>query len=197
MKFLQPLMHSLLYMGYFGPLLMGIMDSSFLILPFGNDLLVVGLIAQDHKAAALYVLSAACGSTIGAVLLAVVARHLGEKGITRITGKRRYERLRRRMEGHGGVAIAVGGLAPPPFPFTTVIAGAAALNYPLWRIAVINFIARGLRFTLLAYLAIRFGAHVISFATTNSFEWVMGVFITSCLAASAYSIAKWLRKSNK
>lgn len=41
MKFFHPLLQFLLHIGYFGPLLMGVLDSSFLFLPFGNDLLVV------------------------------------------------------------------------------------------------------------------------------------------------------------
>lgn len=96
-------------MGYFGPLVMGILDSSFLILPFGNDLLVVGLVAQNHAGAGWVIISAACGSTLGALLLALVARKLGEKGITRFTGKRRYKKLKNHMMGHGGIAIAIGG----------------------------------------------------------------------------------------
>ena len=45
MNFLTPLVRFVVQLGYFGPFVMGIMDSSFLVLPFGNDLLVVGLVA--------------------------------------------------------------------------------------------------------------------------------------------------------
>ncbi len=181
-------------MGYFGPLVMGILDSSFLILPFGNDLLVVGLVAQNHAGAGWVIISAACGSTLGALLLALVARKLGEKGITRFTGKRRYKKLKNHMMGHGGIAIAIGGLAPPPFPFTTVIAGTAALKYPLWRLLMINFAARTARFTFLALLAIEFGSRVLRLAKSAAFEWTMGIFIVCCVAASAYSVTQWLRR---
>ena len=43
----------LLKLGVFGPLLLGIADSSFLFLPFGNDLLVVILVARNHAPFAL------------------------------------------------------------------------------------------------------------------------------------------------
>ncbi len=134
MKYIRLLLQFIFHLGYFGPLVMGVLDSSFLVLPFGNDLIVVGLVAQNHKGFPWYVLSAACGSTLGALLLALVARKLGEEGIKKFAGKKRYEKMKNRIGRHSGAAIGLAGLAPPPFPFTTVIAAAAALNYPIWRL---------------------------------------------------------------
>lgn len=194
MKYVMPLLQFILHLGYFGPLVMGVLDSSFLVLPFGNDLVVVGLVAQNHKGFPWYVLSAACGSTCGALLLALVARKLGEEGIQRFAGKRRYDKMKNRVGSHSGVAIALAGLAPPPFPFTTVIAGAAALKYPIWRLLTINFFARSVRFTLLSILALRFGRQILNVAKSTPFEWGMAVFIGLCIIASALSIVHWLRK---
>lgn len=56
--FLRSFLHFLLHIGYFGPLVMGVLDSSFLILPFGNDLTVVGMVAHHHQGAGWYILSA-------------------------------------------------------------------------------------------------------------------------------------------
>ena len=193
-KFIQPFLHFMLHLGYLGPFFMGVLDSSFLMLPFGNDLVVVLLVARDHVAFVWYVIAAACGSTVGALLLALVARKLGEEGITKLAGKRRYDRLKRHVSRRAGIAVAVAGLAPPPFPFTTVIAGAAALDYPLWRILLINFFARALRFTLLSFLAIRFGREIIQVANSPAFKWTMILFIALCLVGSTFSIAAWLRK---
>src|SRR3569833_1889861 len=133
MRFFAPLLHFLFQIGYFGPFVMGVLDSSFLILPFGNDLVVVGMVAQHHKGIPLYVLSAAIGSTIGALLLALVAHKLGEDGIRKVAGDKQYERLHNRIGKRAGPAVALAGLAPPPFPFTTVIAAVAAVDYPLWK----------------------------------------------------------------
>lgn len=173
---------------------MGILDSSFLFLPFGNDLVVILLVARNRHAFFWYVLAAACGSTIGALLLCLVARKLGEEGIIRIVGERRYQRLKQRLGNRAALAVAIGGLAPPPFPFTTVIAGTAALNYPIWRILTVNFFARAIRFTLLALLAMRYGQQVLAVANSAPFKWAMGVFIALCLVASVFSIARWLKK---
>lgn len=174
---------------------MGILDSSFLVLPFGNDLVVVGLVARHHQGAPWYALTAACGSTIGVLLLALVSRKLGEEGIRRIAGEKQYDRLKNRIGKRSGIAVFLGGLAPPPFPFTMVIGAAAALDYSLWRILTINFFARGARFALLAWLAIKFGRQVLAVAKSEPFEWAMGVFIFLCLAGSAFSIWRWVRRS--
>jgi membrane protein YqaA with SNARE-associated domain len=172
---------------------MGVMDSSFLVLPFGNDLLVVWLVARHHAGAAWYVLSAAAGSTLGALALALVARKAGEAGIRKLAGDKRYESLCRHVTHRAWLAVAVGGLAPPPFPYTIVIASAGALGEPLWEILAANFVARAARFTLLAWLAIKFGHAVIRIANSAPFRWTMVGFIVLCLVASGFSIWNWLR----
>jgi membrane protein YqaA with SNARE-associated domain len=194
MKVFAPLLHFLFTLGYLGPFFMGVLDSSFLILPFGNDFVVVGNVARHHQGIPWYVLSAVCGSTIGACLLAIVSRKLGEEGIRRISGDARYEKLKRRIGRRSGIAVAVAGLAPPPFPFTTVIAAVSALDYPLWRLLLINFLSRGARFTILSILALKFGRQVLHIAASRPFEWTMVAFILLCVIASGFSIVHWLRK---
>ncbi len=194
MKFFSALVRFLFHIGYFGPFLMGILDSSFLVLPFGNDLLVVGMVARHHQGALWYVLAAACGSTAGAYLLALVSRKLGEEGIRKFAGNSRYEKLKNRIGHRSGVAIAVAALAPPPFPYTTAIAAVSALDYPLGRILLINFVARGARFAILAVLALKFGPSILGIAKSAPFEWSMLAFIVLCFVASGFSVAHWLRR---
>ena len=183
----------LFQIGYFGPFVMGVLDSSFLVLPFGNDLVVVGLVARQHHGAAWYVLSAALGSTVGALILALASQKLGEEGLRKLAGKERYEKLKARIGNRAGLAVAVAGIAPPPFPFTTVIAAVSALDYPRWRILLVNFLARGARFTVLALLAIKYGRTVMAIARSAPFKWSMIVFIVLCLVASGFSIWHWLK----
>jgi membrane protein YqaA with SNARE-associated domain len=194
-KLFRPVLLFLFHLGYFGPFVMGILDSSFLVLPFGNDLLIVGLVAHNHRGLPYYVLSAACGSTIGALLLAAVAKKFGEEGIRKVAGKKQFERLKKHIGKRSGIAVAVGCLAPPPFPFTTVIAAASAMGYSLWRLAGINFVSRAVRFTVLGFLAIKFGSEVLRIAKAPAFVWSMVTFIVLCVIASAFSIWHWVRSS--
>lgn len=195
MKFLAPLLHFVIGLGYFAPLVMGVLDSSFLVLPFGNDLLVVILVAHHHGGAAWFVLTAACGSTAGVLLLALVSRELGEKGVRALAGEKRYKKLKDRIGKRAGITISVAAIAPPPFPFTVVIAAVAAVDYPIWRILVFTFLARAARFAALAVLAIEFGRAVMGIVKSDPFEWAMIVFIALCAVASVFSIWRWLRRT--
>lgn len=194
-KAFRPVLLFLFHAGYLGPFLMGILDSSFLVLPFGNDLLVVGLVAHHPDGLPWYVLSAATGSTVGALFLGAVSRKFGEEGICKVAGKTRFERLKKHLGQRSGLAVAIGGLAPPPFPFTMAIAAASALGYPLWKMATINFFSRATRFVILGFLAIHFGPAVLRIARTPAFFWSMVVFIALCLAASVASIVHWVRSA--
>ena len=191
MKFFRPLLTFLFHLGYFGPLVMGTLDSSFLFLPFGNDFIVVGLIAQKHPHPWIYVLTAAIGSTLGAFLLTLVARKFGEAGIRKVFGEKQFNRLCRWITNRAPVAIAAGALAPPPFPYTLVIAAAGALDYPVARILAVNFVARLARFTILAFLAYKFGHDVLRIAGSPAYKWTMVGFVVLCLIGSGFSLWKW------
>jgi membrane protein YqaA with SNARE-associated domain len=194
---LRHLLAWLLSLGLFGPLIFGIADSSFLFLPFGNDLLVVILTARDHARLPLYVLSAAIGSTLGVLLLDVVCRKGGEEGLTRMMKPRRLEYFKRRMSNQAAVAIGLACLAPPPFPFTIVIASASAFAYPRPRLLGLVFVARTIRFTIIAWLAIRFGRDILRIARAPATTGIMVVFIVLCIIGSAFQVMQWVRRSRR
>ncbi len=173
--------------------MLGVLDSSFLFLPFGNDILVIALIARHHQGYLLYVLMATCGSTAGVLLLDVMARKLGEEGIQKIAGQKQFEYLKRKIGERGGLAVAVGCLAPPPFPFSMVAGVNIALGYPRRRLLVIVAAFRAVRFLILGALAIKFGRVIIRWANSEVFKNVMIGFILICLIGSVYSIFKWVR----
>jgi membrane protein YqaA with SNARE-associated domain len=187
----------LLKLGIFGPLILGIADSSFLFLPFGNDLLVVILVARDHARLAFLVLSAAIGSTLGVLLLDAVCRKGGEEGLKRMMKPRRLEYFERRMKNQAAIAIATACLAPPPFPFTIVIASASAFAYPRPRLLGLVFISRAVRFTIVGLLAIRFGSDILRIARLPATTWIMLGFIALCTAGSVVQVMQWVRRSRR
>lgn len=172
---------------------MGVLDSSFLFLPFGNDLLVVTLVARNHQGWPWYVLAAAVGSTIGVFILALVAHKLGEEGIKKMAGEKRFARLHKMIDTHGSKAIFVACIAPPPFPFTMVIAVAAALDLSRLRICAVSFFTRGIRFAVLSLLAVKYGRHILEVANSSAFQLTMVAFILLCLAGSALSGYTWIK----
>jgi membrane protein YqaA with SNARE-associated domain len=184
-----------LQLGPAGPLLLGIADSSFLFLPFGNDLLLVVLLARDWRLFPAYVPMAAVGSTIGVFLLDVVCRKGGEEGLKRMLKPKRFEYMKSQMEKRAGVAISVACIAPPPFPFTIVIVAASAFAYPRARLLIVVLLMRLARFSLIGLAAVKFGRQILQIARSPAFTWAMFVFITICAIGSTISVIGWIKRS--
>ena len=174
---------------------MGVMDSSFLFLPFGNDLLVVLFVARHHDGWPFYVLSAVCGSTLGVFFLDLVARHLGEAGIEKLAGEKRYKSLKKRFEKYGAWGLVVACLSPPPFPFTMVVAVTSALNYPRTKLLGTVAASRAVRFIALAMLSIFYGRGIVHIMNTPAFKWSIIVFACLCALGSVFSVVKWVKGS--
>ena len=172
---------------------MGVMDSSFLFLPFGNDLLVVAFVARHHDAWPIYVASAVCGSTLGVVLLDLVARKGGEAGITKIAGEKQFRSLKRRFEKYGAWGLVLACLSPPPFPFTMVVAVTSALDYPRLKLLGTVAASRTVRFTVLSILAILYGRGILRLMNTPAFKWTIIVFTCLCIVGSVFSVMKWVK----
>lgn len=184
-----------LHLGAAGLLILGVLDSSFLFLPLGNDLLLVILISRDHGRYFPYCLMASLGSALGVVLLDLVCRKGGEEGLKKMLKPKRLEMIRKKMSSRAGFAIAVACIAPPPFPFTAVIAAASAFDYPQRRLLAIVFGTRMLRYSLIGWAAIAWGRQIVRIAQSSEFYWAMVVFVIICAIGSAFSVAGWIRRS--
>ena len=178
-----------------GPFLLGALDSSFLFLPLGNDLLLVLLISADHQRYVPYVLIAALGSTVGVVLLDLVCRKGGEEGLKKMLNPKRFSTIRKKMSQRAGYAVALACVAPPPFPFTAVVAAASAFEYPRRRLLAIVFATRVVRYSLVGLAAIFLGRSILRIARSPQFYWAMIIFVAICAIGSILSIANWIRRS--
>jgi membrane protein YqaA with SNARE-associated domain len=175
--------------------LLGVLDSSFLFLPFGNDILLVYLVARDNGGLLWYVLAAAAGSTMGVVLLDLVSRRIGQEGLARVLHPKRLEYVMAKMKQRAAIGVSIACLAPPPFPFTVVVAAASALQYPRTRLFTVVFAARSLRFFLIGLAALRYGRGILRIARSSGFEWFMIGFTAVCLIGSTVSVRNWVRRS--
>jgi membrane protein YqaA with SNARE-associated domain len=185
----------LIRLGVFGPLILGIVDSSFLFFPFGNDLLVVALTARDHAHLPLYVLTASIGSVMGVLLLDLAVRKGGEEGLEKLMNRSRLEHLKKKIKQRAALAVGVACLAPPPFPFTLVVAATSALQYPRARLLGVVFAGRIIRFTLFGLLAIWYGGGILRIARSTEFEWFIFAFIIVCTVGSILQVMRWLRRA--
>src|SRR5712691_6429144 len=148
-------------LGPFGLLILGFLDSSFLLfLPLGNDLLMVALTARKHGMLPVFALMATAGSVLGCLLTDWVARKGGEKGLEKILSGRRLKYVKRKVKDRAGMTLVFASLMPPPFPFTGFVAGAAAFQYPRKKLLATIALARLARFSILGMLAIAFGVSI-------------------------------------
>lgn len=196
-SFVQPLAHFFFALGGGGLVLLGILDSSFLMMPLGNDLLVVALTASHRSRMPLYVALATLGSTLGVAIAHYVSSKGGQKLIEGDQKSRKVAYVEKKISQYGGLAIGMAALAPPPFPFTPFIVVPAALQYPRGKMLGIIAACRAVRFAIEGWLALIYGRRILSLAKSPVLTWGVGVIVVISIVGSAFSIWGWLQKGKK
>ena len=182
-------------LGGFGLLLLGLLDSSFLFMPLGNDLLVVALTAARPSRMFYYVVMATVGSVLGVDFTRWVSAKGGRKGIEGDHKSKRIAYVESKVREHGGIAIATAALMPPPFPFTPFIIVASALQYPRRKMLLIIAGCRGLRFVIEGSLALLYGRRIIRMAQSPYVQGFIIALVVISMVGSGLSIYNWIRKS--
>lgn len=186
-------------LGVFGLFLLGALDSSFLFLPFGNDLMLIALVSSNRFAlmAIGYVIASVTGSMVGVFVIDVLMRKTGEKGLERFVSERKVDRLKQKLENKAWLTVFVATLMPPPFPFTPVIMTASALQCSRAAIIAAVGVGRLIRFSLEATLAIYFGRRVIAFLNSPVVSYFVYGLILVAIIGSVLSLIKWLKPARR
>src|SRR3954467_12536911 len=182
-----------------GLLVLGILDSSFLFAPLGNDVLMVAVTAR-HRSIPLmlyYAGMSTIGSVLGCFLVDVLFRKAGEKGLEKHLSKRRMEYVKRKVTNNAAWALVIASIAPPPFPFTPFVMAASALQYPRKRMLAITGAARMFRFTVLGVLAYFYGKRILKWAEADVVQGVLIGLVVLCTVGSIVSVIGWIRRSRK
>jgi membrane protein YqaA with SNARE-associated domain len=187
------------HLGGPGLLLLGILDSSFLFAPLGNDLLVVAMTAHYRSVPGMlyYAGMSTIGSVLGCLLVDVILRRAGEKGLEHYLPRKRIRYIKAKVEKNAVWALVVASIAPPPFPFTPFIMAAAALQYPRIRLLAVTGVARMARFTALGVLALLFGRDILRWAQSRAVQVVLVGLIVLCTVGSLISVAGWIKRSRQ
>lgn len=180
-------------LGGFGLLLLGILDSSFLFMPLGNDLLIVALTARHHERLPYYAVMATAGSVLGCLFTDWVSRKGGEKGLETRVRRRTLAYVKGKVDKKAGPAIAFASVMPPPFPFTPFVIVAAALQYPRAKLLGIIAAARAVRFLSEGFLAIWFGKRILELAEQPAVQGTIIAVVVISIAGSVYSIYNWVQ----
>jgi len=186
-----------LRLGLFGLFLMSALDSSFLVLPFGNDLLLIALVSRNRESLIwiAYVIVSAIGSVVGVFFVDMVMRKAGEAGLERFVSRKRIDKLKAKLENKGGITVFVATLIPPPFPFTPVVMTASALQSPRGKLLIAVFLGRLVRFGIEAVLALYFGRQLIAFIDSDVVTYIVYALIGIAIILSTLSLLRWLKRN--
>jgi len=184
-------------LGVLGLFLMSTLDSSFLVFPFGNDLLLIALVSSNRDSLIwiAYVIVSALGSVVGVFFVDLIMRKAGEKGLERFVNPKRVEKLKAKLENKAGFTVFVATLIPPPFPFTPAVMTASALQSPRGELLIAVFLGRLLRFGVEAVLALYFGRQLIAFINSDVVTYIVYALIGIAIVLSTLSVLRWLKRN--
>jgi membrane protein YqaA with SNARE-associated domain len=181
------------HFGGLGLLFLSLLDSSPLFVPLGNDLMMIAMTARKHNLMPYYALMAAFGSVLGCLIVDALSRKGGEKGFEKAFSQRKFNYVRKQLKNRAAWALTIASLLPPPFPFTAVVAGTAALQYPRKRLLLVTFFGRLARFTIEGVLAIFLSRKLLRVARSPVTDYfAIGLILVSVLG-SVVAIVNWAR----
>ena len=190
-------------LGPFGPFLLEAFDSSFFYMPLANELLLFALIHGGGEASRwmwiVYALMGAAGTVAGVALLDLVMRRVGAGGVERLVGRRRFGKLKAKVERNTGWVVFVAAALPPPFPFRFTMMTASALQCARGRMFAAVFAGRTLRFAAEALLILYFGRRFLDFMNSDAFNYVVYALTLVAVAGSAVTIYRlvWSGRGNR
>jgi membrane protein YqaA with SNARE-associated domain len=167
--------HWIFQLGGVGFVPLGLLDSSVIPLPGSMDVLTILLAARDGKLWFYYAIMATVGSVAGGFVTYRLARKGGKQAIERKISRRRVARIYKLFERWGFAAVAIPALLPPPVPMFPFLVAAGALQYSLKKFLAALALGRILRYTILAYLAARYGRQIVHLITEHAHPVLFGV----------------------
>jgi len=184
-------------MSWWGLAIIAALDSTLIVvIPLAVDIAVIVLTSRSRDLVWLYPIIASLGSLGGAAVTFYIGRRVGEPGLEHFVSKGRMDRIRRRIEDKGAVALAVLDLLPPPFPFTACILAAGALEVRPSLFFMTLVLTRLLRFGVEATLAFFYGRQIIGWLESTTFEYIgIGLFVFA-IVATAIGVIQLIRKTH-
>ncbi len=180
--------------GLFG--LAALESTLFFWFPFGIDAAVIIMTVRQRDHAWQFPIIAAMGSLLGTAVTYWMGRKIGESGLERYISSRTLQRAKTAVRKKGGVALALLGLVPPPFPFTGFVLTAGALEIEAARFLGTLAAVRLGRFTTEMLLAHRYGTSVLGWMKSDLVQDIVGGLIGLAIAGSLVSLIVLLRSSS-
>jgi membrane protein YqaA with SNARE-associated domain len=159
--------HWIFHLGAAGFIPLGLLDASIIPLPGSMDLLTVVLCARDAHWWIWYAVAATAGSVLGGWVTYRLAQKGGKEMLSRRFSKKRLDKVYKIFHRSGFGAIAIPALLPPPAPMVPFLFAAGAMQYPVRKFLAALTTGRLIRYTALAFLAQKYGRHILSFFSAH------------------------------
>ena len=159
------------------------------------DALLVILAASNHELWWYYALMATAASIIGAWPMYRIGAKSGEAALDEKLGAERAKKIRGAFEKHGGLAMFIGAIAPPPIPTAAFIGTAGAMKFSPRRFLVALGSGRLLRFTILAWVASRYGRHIFQFLS-KYYKPAIVILLALGIVGGIFALRAW-KKARK
>lgn len=135
------------------------------VFPIPPDVLMIPMIvARPSRAfliATLATLASVAGGMLGYYIGWGLMDSVGNPVLEFYGAKGSFDDLARRFNEYGAWAVLIAGVTPFPYKVITIFSGATQLSLPVF--VTVSFLARALRFFLIAALLWRFGAPMRDF----------------------------------
>jgi membrane protein YqaA with SNARE-associated domain len=190
----SPVPHWILQLGPLGLFLVAVVDSSIVPLPIPGSTDLLLLLLVSHRANPwLCAIAAVAGSLIGGYTAWQLGKKGGEAALHRWVSPRLRARVVDWVQHHPVLAVFLPAVLPPPIPLSPFILASGALGISRSRFLIVFAAARGLRYGLIAWLAVAYGRHVVRFWNALLQKWsvpLLWAFSVVLVSAVAYAIWK-------
>jgi len=163
------------HLGGLGFIPLGLIDSSVIPLPGSMDVLIIVLSAHKQELWLYYALMATLGSVMGGYVTYQLARKGGKETLERKFRARTLEKVYSIFGRWGFGAIAIVALVPPPAPMVAFMLAAGAMRYSVKKFLLALTLGRIVRYSLLAFLAARYGRHVLTIISQHGHPVLIAV----------------------
>lgn len=185
-------MASLLRLGGFGLILLGLADNSVIPLPGSMDVFTIWLAASHRERWFYYAIMATAGAVVGGYMTYALAQKGGKETLQRKLPEKQFKKVLKKFESKGFGTVAISAMLPPPFPIVPVLLAAGALQYPRKKFLGALSLGRGIRFLVVAAMGAVYGDAIVSFFS-KYYEPALLTLIAFAVIAGCFAIYQYLQ----
>jgi len=190
---MEQLLHFFEYYGLWGLFLLAFMES--FISPILPDLMLIPMVLAAPEEAIYYSAITTLASVLGGLVGYKIGNRFGQPAINKFVPVRYAEKIKQWFGEYGGWAIFFAALAPIPFKFVSIAAGAFRASMPVFLFA--SVLGRGKRFLLIGILVHYFGPESLDVLNLIPDNWILAGLVLLTIAVLFICYQRYRRQTHK